>query len=489
MAIRTATKLTAGVGATVYTVPAGKSATVSVQVQNPTGFILAAQQTAISANPLVNTFSSNTANVTTVLSSNYWTSQGQTNAFNTTNGANTPSSMRVVTFSQNGATITNVSTNIFGEITLDYRINLPSTIVATDGVNGSFRGMQFNTATYPLPTLYTYPQFTYSSGYSPTQYAQATGASSPLGYANIGAVAASGYAVTFSNNGYHSYTSSYNSSGNGTVYNVASVDPNGNTNILYDYLNNNGYLIGNNTPAIVYGASGNIGVFLGCYKTGAAPIIYTVWNTSYLDTFSSGGGQWWRRNTLSGPANGTCPLWMRFFGSNYYVGMSDGTMWKFASSTNPFSASANTSQTITCTQVTVAAGVDINRRPTVVSATEMHFGMTSGKFPMVMNTSEVFSAYPNATYPAELAFASTTVPNPKIISKYGATVNEYVIIDDTSVYRTVANYSTLGAESYLINGRYGDFERTGLVLNSGDKLIAVEPTDSNCIVTVYGYEE
>lgn len=489
MAIRTATKLTAGIGATVYTVPAGKSATVSVQVQNPTGFILAAQQTAISANPLVNTFSSNTANVTTVLSSNYWTSQGQTNAFNTSSGSFSPSSMRIITFSQNGATITNVSTTIHSEITLDYRINLPSTIVATDGVNGSVRGMQFNTATYPLPTLYTYPNFTYSSGWSPTQYAQATGASQGLAYTNVGSVTGSGYSMSFSNGGFYSYASSYNSSGTGTVSNVAGSDPNGNSNELYNYLSGNGYAVGNNTPAIVYGASANNGVFLGCYKTGAAPIIYTLWNTTYGDPFNSGGAHFWRRNTLSGPANGTCPLWMRFFGSNYYVGMSDGTMWKFASSTNPFSTSSNTSQTITCTQVTVAAGVDINRRPTVVSATEMHFGMTSGKFPMIMNTSEVFSAYPNATYPAELAFASTTVPNPKIISKYGATVNEYVIIDDTSVYKTVANYSTLGAESYLINGRYGDFERTGLVLNSGDKLIAVEPTDSNCIVTVYGYEE
>lgn len=489
MAIRIATKLTAGIGATVYTVPSGKSATVSVQVQNPTGFILAAQQTAISANPLITTVASNTANVTTILSSNYWTTQGQTNAFNTSSGANSPSSMRIVTFGQNGATITNVSSNIYSDITLDYRINLPSTIIATDSINGSFRGMQFNTGTYPLPTLYTYPQYTYSSGYSTTQYAQATGASGPLAYANVGGVTASGYSMTFTNNGFYSYATGYNTSGSGTTYNVSGSDPLGNSNELYNYLNANNYYIGNNTPAIVYGLSGNNGVFLGCYKTGAAPIIFTVWNPSYADPYGNGNSLYWRRNTLSGPANGTCPLWMRQFGSNYYVGMSDGTMWKWATSTNPFSTGQGGATTITCTQVTLPAGIDINRRPTVVSATEMHFGTTSGKFPLIMNTSEVFSAYPNATYPAELAFASTTIPNPKVIVKYGVTVNEYTILDDTSVYKTAANYSTLGAESYLINGRTGDFERTGLVLNSGDKLIAVEPTDNNCIVTVYGYEE
>ena len=40
-----------------------------------------------------------------------------------------------------------------------------------------------------------------------------------------------------------------------------------------------------------------------------------------------------------------------------------------------------------------------------------------------------------------------------------------------------------------MNGKTGDFERTGLVLASGDNLIAVQPSDSNCIVQVYGYEE
>lgn len=483
---RNSQKLVAGVAEVLYTVPAGKSATVSVQALNANGFILAAQQNAISVNPLISTVGTNTANISAVLGTTYWTGAGQPNAFNTSNGSNTATGMNIYTLGANGFTVAAVnSANIYSEIHLDYRVPLRPEILAYDSYFGGVRAIQFDTSTYPLPTLYTRSSFTGATAASATSYTKGTGCSSILNYLGKGAVSHNGFVIGM-DNGYYSVAYGYNGSGSGAVIDVTSSDASGNTNVLDSLRNGAGYTFGNNTFSLCYNASTNIGLFIGGYKSADLPAIFTI-RTS---TSAFNAANTWCRFYLSGPANGTCPLWLRYFGVNWYVGMSDGTVWKWANATrDPFPGSSTTA-TITCTQVTLPAGISINRRPVVVSATEMHFGSaTSPGFPFVMNTSDVFTAYPNATYPTELSFASATVANPKLILKYGSTVNDYTIVDTSSVYKTVANYSALDADSYLFNGYTGSFERTGIVLASGDKLIAAEPGDNDCVVQVYGYEE
>lgn len=483
---RNSQKLVAGIGEVLYTVPTGKSATVSVQALNASGFILAAQQSAISVNPLITTLSANTANVSAISGSTYWTNTGQANAFNTTYGSNTATGMNVITLDANGFTTTAVNSGqIYNEIHVDYRVSLPSVLVAYDSYGGGVRGIQFNLSTYPAPNLYTRSNFTGFSA-AGSSYTKGTGCSDTITYLAIGAVSVGSFTYSMDSGGYYSVTYSYNTSGSASPTNVTTTDFSGNTNALPGLYNTPGYTFGNNTFSAAYNASGNTGLFLGGYKSGAAPAIFTIRSA----TSAWNQANYWSRYYLTGPANGTCPLWIRLFGSNYYIGMSDGTLWKVPTTPTDVFPSSGQTGTVTCTQVTLPAGVSINRRPVVVSATAMHFGSTTSPgFPFVMNTSDVFTAYPNATYPAELSFASSTIANPKVILKYGTTVNEYTIVDATNVYKTVANYSALDTDSYLLNGYTGSFERTGIVLASGDKLIAAEPGDNDCVVQIYGYEE
>lgn len=483
--IRNSQKLVAGVGEVLYTVPAGKSATVSVQALGASGFILAAQQTAISVNPLISTIAANTANVSAISGSTYWTNTGQANAFNTTYGATTPTGMNVITLDANGFTTTAVNTQIYSEIHVDYRVNLPNVLIAYDSYGGGVRGIQFNLSTYPAPNLYTRSLFT---GYSAAgaSYTKGTGCSDTVSYLSIGATTVGSFGYSMDGGGYYTVTWGYTTSGTGSITNVTTTDQSGNTNALPGLYNTPGYTLGNNTFSAAYNVSGNTGLFIGGYKTGAAPAIFTIRSATAAWNQANN----WSRYYLTGPANGTCPLWIRLFGSNYYIGMSDGTLWKVPTTPTDVFPSSGQTGTVTCTQVTLPAGISINRRPVVVSATAMHFGSaTSPGFPFIMNTSDVFTTYPNATYPAELSFASATIANPKLILKYGTTVNEYTIVDAANVYKTVANYSALDADSYLFSSYTGSFERTGIVLASGDKLIAAQPGDSNCIVQVYGYEE
>ena len=482
MAIRTATKLTAGVGATVYTVPAGKSATVSVQVQNPNGFILAAQQTAISANPLISTVNANTINasaIPTFSSTTYYVKNStRTVAFSATNGSLVQNGA-LYTFSTTGSvTATTFNLNIYAPPPLDYRIGASFLWVFANDTN--YGGVRVLQMTSNVITNYTV---------NPTSTATARTAS--FDYYSVGAVVYSDAAIGFRSDGAYSRSNAFGTPSTSSGMNSGSTtDPvSGGTNNMYSFMQANSYTIGFQAmDAVIRDAGNGIGLFVGLYKTGGAPAIITHSNWSNL--VANGVVQDYNPWVLSGPANGTCPMWVRFFNGAYYFGMSDNTLWKTTTAIYQYAGTGSSTSrgTVTCTQITVPADVNITTRPYVASATQMMFG-TTGTFPKVLTTSDTFVDYPNATYPTELSFASATVPNPKIITKNGSTVNDYIIVDTTNVYKTVPNYSTLGAESYLVNGRTGDFERTGLVLNSGDKLIAVEPTDDNCIVTVYGYEE
>jgi hypothetical protein len=489
---RNSQKLVAGIGEVLYTVPAGKSATVSVQALGASGFILAAQQSAISVNPLIPIFSTNNANVSVIAqggglaSGTYYTNTGQANAFNTSSGNFTATGMNVITLGANGLTTAPVATAIASEIHLDYRVALTTRFLAYDSYLGGYRGIVFNPSTYPLPALYTRSTFSGSASATPPSYTQGTGCSTTFTYFNMGAAQDASFVFGLDSSGYISVSTSYNSSGSSAITDITTTDAASNTNNLPVLKNANTYTFGNNTFSIVYNASGNLGLFVGGWKTGAAPAIFTIrvsgsaWNAA----------QNWARFYLTGPANGTCPLWVRYFGVNYYIGMSDGTLWKVPASPTDIFPSGTASSTIAVTQVTLPAGISIDRRPVVVSATAMHFGKSGAiNFPFVMSTSDVFTEIPNAIYPAELSFASATIPNPKLILKYGTTVNEYTVVDATNVYKTVANYSALDADSFLFNGFTGSFERTGIVMAAGDILYAAQPADSNCVVQVYGYEE
>lgn len=485
--IRNSQKLVAGIGEVLYTVPAGKSATLSVQALGASGFILAAQQTAISPNSLLPVFSANTVNISVILTSGtLYTNTGQANAFNTTSGSNTSSGMRLITIGQSGLTETAVNSTIRTEITLDYRLALPNKFLTSDSMLGGIRAIAFNTSTYPVPNLYTRGVFTGLASTTSPAYTVGTGGSASFTYYNIGSATDSAWVVGMQNTGEYTIATSFSATGTSGVNNVLITDPVGNNNNLKTLRDALSYDLGNNTFSTVYSASGNASLFVGGFKTGAAPALFTI--RTFYDTY--GGAQNWARFILTGPANGTCPLWVRYFGVNYYIGMSDGTLWKIPSATTDIFPAATASSTITVTQVTLPAGISIDRRPVVVSATEMHFGRSAAtSFPFVMSTSDVFTEYPDATYPAELSFASAIVPNPRFIFKYGTTVNDYTIATTTNVYKTVANYSALDADSFLFNGFTGSFERTGIVLAAGDILYAAQPSDNNCVVQVYGYEE
>ena len=413
--IRNSQKLVAGVGEVIYTVPAGKSATVSVQTIGANGFILAAQQTPISNNPLINTFAANTATVSISDRSNstYMRYVTRSIAFNTTSGSLQTNAI-VYTLGENGMTATTLNSNIYNHPVLDYRIGmnlLTNGVVGNDVIYGSTRLLQWNT-NQNYKDLVSITRYT-----SYTNYANA-GTSDAMGYSGVGAIYYAGWGSSFTYQGQYSRTAFVNASGTGTVVDVTTTDSSsGNSNGLRSYCINNGYSVGFNTPQVMINYQGSVGVMCGLYKTGAAPVIAS--GRTYTTIMSSGNSQYWSFRTLTGPANGTCPLWVRLFNNFYYVGMSDGTMWKWDATTSDQWAGDGTTGSTTVTQVTVPADVNFNVLPIVVSATEMHFAGTTSKFPKVMSTSDTFSDYSNTTYPSELAFATATVPNPKLVLNMG----------------------------------------------------------------------
>jgi len=150
----------------------------------------------------------------------------------------------------------------------------------------------------------------------------------------------------------------------------------------------------------------------------------------------------------------------------------------------------------TATNITNANWTGLNSTPHWIkpfvngNGKKWSFTNPSDPYPVVYDSDAgTWSTSPESvSYPSEISGLSS-LGTAYSIYKYSTTLNDYYIVAGDDLYTLTANYEALSANSPFASELQGSVEKGGLTLKAGDKLIAYDKTSGGVVVHLYGYEE
>tara|TARA_R110000772_G_scaffold97064_2_gene196172 strand:+ start:505 stop:1908 length:1404 start_codon:yes stop_codon:yes gene_type:complete len=462
--IRESVNLTAGLGETIYTVPAGKQASLTVSVANAANTYVALQTTDLANDPVTNL-------ETTFANTNF-------QAFTTT-----------------------VGYEFQGDDTPSLYRRQASNKYARD--SSSYYAGTFFTFTIPRSASFNYDAAVADMNSNDIWW-RPNGAFDSTGRTRTGDGVISNFNGGFAAIGTEGL-SFENANGDYIQYQNIEL-----TSSLYTVTSGHyfGFSFNGWTPNMLCGANliqGNSThyIYKQMWKSTEAPLV-VMWNAGDIGTGSN--------NTLSraiqftGIPNGRGIMWIQESGSYTMIctlaGETQGastpevyivnnSAWN-SGTTNGLGASS------TCTNITQTEWSSISNtiwyKPFVVTNDGMfYFRNPSSPYPFTYDaTTDTwdFSATPTVqTYPAEISGLEATLGDAYSFYKYSSTLNDYYITAGTSVYSLIPNYNSLDANSSLLTGLQNNSEKGGLALKAGDKIISYDTLTGGTVVQVYGYEE
>jgi hypothetical protein len=479
-AIRISNKLVQYESTLLYTVPAGKFASLSVSFVKPAKTTLFVQTSTLPATALasniaytayhpnmgVSTALGNNVNYKFKASATAWVDSsvaGTNIGFRYTIGSQDPSS----TFTE----LKHTSYTTKSIPTLDYQADP----LKTNGIyyhDGSTYRFARHTS-----LISTYGGLPYTS----------TGYSGSGSYYTCGGAIYGNSAISVDTNGASSYW--YNnlftySAGQAVSANYTS-EPS--TNSCYDIASGSGKSILPGSMQVKID-DGTPYFWCSSWSAGSTPLMARI----LVSSVDGGSYSSWatRPTTFTGSVSGEKLFWCRKSNGYYYVG----------SSTNSIYISASNSFSATYAKIAAPnADVDTATPPIRISSTQLifrsiagtgHWVMTGGAVPTWSNVTSLPTIYaytPSANTTVEaLVTASGMTP---IYQKSLGVRPLDVRIYDAGNYRDVTvGFDTRETNSDLVSKLNRNAERTNLVLNAGDKLYAYSE-GTNTVVHVYGFED
>lgn len=463
--IRQAVNLTAGLGETIYTVPTGKQASLTVSVANAADTYVAVQTSDLGSAPttqLDNTFSNSIFN------------SFNTNVGYEIEGTNNPRIYR------------RQASNKYLRDSGSYIAYDPSAfqIPRTSSFNydSAIARIQFN-------DIYWRPNGTFDNAGETRTGISTMGGNYTGGAASIGTEA-----LSFRTDGdYFQYQGCHTTP---TVVQVTSGH-------YFNLVSGSSWEPNNYSGANLAQGSSTHYIYKQMWKSSEAPIVL-MWDAGDINTNTSNSLS--RGLQFTGIPNGSGIVWIQESGGYTMIccfsGKTSGDLSVYILNQNAWNTAGVNSNpptaSNTCTDITNASWSAVPSREWLKPFVEgssgiFYFRSSSSPYPFTYDANTDtwdFSATPTVqTYPAEISSLSGTLGNAYSFYKYGSTLNDYYIAAGTGVYSLIPNYNALDANSTLLTSLQNNSEKGGLALKAGDKVISYDTLSGGSVVQVYGYEE
>jgi hypothetical protein len=460
--IRESANLTAGLAETLYTVPAGKQAVVSINIANAADTYIAIQTSDL-ANAPVSSLDTTFSNGTFA----YFTNDIGYEVFGSTG--------LFYWYRREASNKWARSDNFYSDS--PHRFALPlSTSFNYDAAIAEFRN---NDMYWKVNGAFDNTGRTYSSNF----------------LSNYGAGAASlgAEGLSFSYGDY--FYSMYNGLNGTPAYtNVTS----GHFKGLWD----SGWRVQTTCGTNLRRGNSTHYIYVPLYQSGQSPAV-CMWDNGDIDHATSETESGAIR--FAGITAGLYIQWIQECGPYTMIcttsGQSSGNdkLWIVNNSAWESRGVNGLTDTITCTEITNATWSSLQTdpwkvKPFAISNTgKFSFRNDSTPYPLVYDavagTWDTTGTPSTVSYPAELAGLEATLGDAYSFYQFGSTLNDYYIVAGSGLYTLIANYNSLTANSPLLNSLQNDSEKGGLTLKAGDKVIAYDKSSGAVVAQVYGYEE
>lgn len=460
--IRESVNLTAGLGETIYTVPSGKQASLTVSVANAANTYVAVQTTDLASSPVpisAGTFSNDYFNLFT----------------------------------------SSIGYRTTGSIYTLYRLEASDNWVQST----SYPMNNGHSYQIPLSTSHNYNQavanFTSNdvdwrpNGAFSTVGATRTGTNSLSLYGSGGAhISTKGLSFQANQASYSAYTQL---SSTVALYTVTSGH--------WANLHSSGWRANNMCGNNLYNGTSTQYIYMNMQRNTDAPLV-VMWDSGDITTSATNSNS--RAVRFTGIDAGAFIKWIQESGgytmiaTNSDTASSDPKLWIVQNSAWIRGAVDGLADlTTNAVEITDAAWIALgtsrtNYKPFVEGSTgKFYFRNPSTPYPFfydaATNTWDT-TGYPTAlSYPAEIAGVEATLGDAYSFYKYSSTLNDYYIVAGNQKYTLNPNYEYLDNNSFLLTSLQNDSEKGGLVLKAGDKIISYDTLSGGSVVQVYGYEE
>lgn len=463
--IRQAVNLTAGLGETIYTVPANKQASLTVSVANAADTYVAVQTTDLGSSP--------TTQLDTTFSNSTFNFFGTTAGYEI-GGTNNPRIYRRQASNKYAA-------DSGSYIAYDpHAFQIPRT--SAFNYDAAIARLQYN-------DIYWRPNGTFDNAGENRTGNGTMGSEYVRGAASIGTEALSFRtdADYFQYQNCHTTPTAVQVTG-GHYFNLVA---------------NSGWDPNNYSGANLAQGISTHYIYKQMDKSSAAPIVL-MWDAG--DINSSTNNTLSRALQFTGIPNGSGIVWIQESGSYTMIccwsGSTSGTLSLYILNQSAWSTAGVNSNppttSSTCTDITDASWSAIPSREWLKPFVDgnsgiFYFRSSSSPYPFTYNANTDtwdFSGTPTVqTYPAEISSLEATLGDAYSFYKYGSTLNDYYIVAGSSVYSLIPNYNALDANSTLLTSLQNNSEKGGLALKAGDKVISYDTLSGGSVVQVYGYEE
>lgn len=461
--IRESVNLTAGLGETIYTVPTGKQASVSISVSNAANTYIAIQTTDLSNAP------------DSTLAGSF--SNGLFSFFSNDIGYSVSGSSGDLYFYRYEASDNwSASPNFYAQDT--HRFSLP--------LSTSFN---YNSA---IAEFYNNDMKWRPNGaFDATN--EVTNSNFLVGY-NAGAASLGSEGLSFqkTDSDYRMYNSL-----NGTPI-VTEVT----SGHFFDLCSSSGWEVQTTCGTNLSNGSSTHHIYVPLYKSSDSPAV-CMWDNGDIDHATSETES--RAVRFTGITSGLFIQWIQESGGYTMICTTSGAtsgddkLWIVQDSAWSTAGVNGLTDTDTCTDITNAAWSAIQTNPWKIkpwvngSGKKFSFKNNNSPYPLVYDaeagTWDASGTPTVVSYPAEIAGLEATLGDAYSFYKFGSSLNDYYIVAGSNRYTLIANYESLDADSPLLSALQNDSEKGGLTLKAGDKIIAYDTISGGTVVQVYGYEE
>lgn len=461
--IRESVNLTAGLGETIYTVPTGKQASVSISVSNAADTYIAVQTADLASSPV--------SSLAQTFSDGYFSYFSEDIGYRVTG-----SSDDLYHYRHEASDNWSASNDFYAEST--HRFSLP--------LSTSFN---YNTAIAEF--------YNNDMRWKPNGAFDSTGETNTNNCLNAydkGAASLNTEGLSFSVNS-SNYWQYQGLNGSPAAYNVTS----GHFNTL---TSSSGWSVRTTCGTNLHYGTSTHYIYVPLWKFSDAPSV-CMWDAGDINTSASITLS--RAVRFSGITPGLYIQWIQESGGYTMIcttsstASGDDKLWIVNEGAWASAGVNGFTDTGTCTDITNAAWSDIQTDPWKIKpwvnggGAKFTFRNNNSPYPLVYDAvagTWDTTGYPAAlAYPAEIAALEATLGDAYSLYKFGSSLNDYYIVAGDERYTLIANYASLAADSSLLNSLQNDSEKGGLTLKAGDKIIAYDKSSGGTVVQVYGYEE
>jgi len=461
--IRESVNLTAGLGETIYTVPSGKQASLTVSVANAADTYVAVQDSDLASAPVANSAGS--------FSNNFF------NAFTNTVGFRTTGSRGYTIYYY-------TAESNWAQQGTSYPTN-----------NGHYYQI-------PLTTAFNY------------NAAIANFTSNDVDWRPNGAFSTTGSSRTGSNSltldgsgGAHINASGLSMQSNSSSYSIysglsSSVSQSTITSGHYSGLYSSGWRVNTYVGANLRFGNSTHYIYAPLWQATESPAVI-MWDAGDLGTSPTNTSS--RAVRFTGITAGHYIQWIQESGNYTLIATSSNAsgsgnmaLWRLPQAVFGVGGINGLTDSSTCTDITDAKWSSISSsslyKPFVDGNTSIfYFRDPSSPYPFTYNAATSTwdtTGYPTAIpYPSEIAGLEATLGDAYSFYKYSSTLNDYYIVAGTNKYTLTPNYNLLDANSTLLTSLQNESEKGGLALKAGDKVISYDTLSGGTVVQIYGYEE